>query len=105
MVQASEISLLGVFDGHGPSGHIIADYVEEQLPKRILKLHEQPNVEVTAEMPGLFTGMQGSLLANPHLGSDLSGTTATVILHDSELHTLTLAHVGDSRAVMLTSVS
>jgi len=97
--------LFGVFDGHGPSGHFVADHVETRLPKSMLQLREQPGADMAAELPRLFEDTQRKLLENPYLGSDDSGTTATVVLHDSERHTLTLAHVGDSRAVMVRSAS
>jgi len=103
--QALGATLFGIFDGHGPSGHFVADYVETRLPKSMLQLREQPGADMAAELPRLFEDTQRKLLENPYLGSDDSGTTVTVVLHDSERHTLTLAHVGDSRAVMVRSAS
>lgn len=92
-------AIYGVFDGHGQKGHDVSNFVKENLPKLIIK---DPRFK-TPDMPQMlkdnFKKMQ-SLIATADrmkkISAQLSGTTATVCIHDLEANKLTIAHVADS---------
>lgn len=94
--------LLGVFDGHGPHGHYVSDFVHSFLPDVIMR-HEEFEINTCAAMKQSFFIANESLVVhcnNPDSQFDclISGTTATVaVVKDGKLY---MANVGDSRAVM-----
>jgi len=121
-----EVQVLGVWDGHGDTGHVVADVSSEILPKLLLQALAKsgtsfPSVgdadgkacwlEATADafvdLQGFFEG--AASLANDSQGvtnskaidATESGTTATVVLLFPEQRAL-VAHVGDSRAILAT---
>jgi serine/threonine protein phosphatase PrpC len=94
--------LLGVFDGHGPYGHNVSNYIHTLLPKLISQ-----NGLLATEPQNVFTlsfdKCQKALemhCEHPQTNFDciISGSTASVVLiKDDKLYS---AHVGDSRAVL-----
>lgn len=97
IVHADGLSVFGVFDGHGPYGDDVAACVQDFLPRQLVKKHEWEDKPKEA----LEKAFQD---AHDHacrtLKCELSGTTATLIVHHAEDGTLHVAHVGDSRAVV-----
>lgn len=99
----NDLGIYGVFDGHGAKGHDVSNLVKEYLPKLLLvsdKFREAPQ-EVMQEA---FLSMQKLIVAHDKKGilnAQLSGTTCTVVVHDMIKNCLVVAHVGDSRAVMV----
>ena len=94
--------LLGVFDGHGPHGHDISNFVHKSLQKLIFSnINLLTNVEVAFKEA--FSDCQDLLQSqneDPESLFDcvISGTTATIgYIYENKLY---LAHVGDSRAVL-----
>jgi len=96
------ILVLGVFDGHGPSGHQVSAYVSSVLPTALashpdFKTHPADCFEPT------FERMQDEMRSRYKEGRKgldcvLSGTTATIaIVADGAVF---VGHVGDSRAVL-----
>ena len=93
-------SLFSVFDGHGTDGHEISDYVKSDLPNA---LASQPGLSTNpmATLSASFEAANGRLIEHCSVAGvdcELSGTTATVVLLQER--TLSIAHVGDSRAVL-----
>jgi len=103
VLEVAGATLYGVFDGHGENGHLIAEYVNQGLPRSVLRHRQRTATELSARLPACFARMQGAVLSQQRLGSKYSGTTATVVLHDHDQHTITMAHVGDSSAVLVRS--
>ena len=90
--------LFGVFDGHGPFGHDISDYVHKNLPKIIMS---DPNWEndPCKVLKYSFVKCHNELIEEAvHLDCSISGTTATVAYISNKK--LYISHVGDSRAVI-----
>jgi len=98
-----ESSIYGVFDGHGSKGHDVSQFVKENLPKLMLKdkRYREAGSE-QAMLTDVFKKTQGLIAAADRmkkLSAQMSGTTATVCIHDHTEKKLALAHVADSTAV------
>ena len=94
--------LLGVFDGHGPFGHCVSNYIHALLPK-LISQNEQLPVAPMSVFPLGFEKCQKSLemhCEHPQANFDcvISGSTATMVLIRGDR--IYSAHVGDSRAVV-----
>jgi len=104
LIVESEFALYCVYDGHGPRGHDISNFVRETL----VKLFVGSDVRTTDPKQAFedaFVAVQRLLeKMDPKRPGDLdakmSGTTCTMAYHDFAKDRLTIAHVGDSRAVM-----
>ena len=94
-----------IFDGHGSKGHDVSLFVKDNLPKILLmddNFKKGPD-----QMPKLLTNafleMERLIEAadqRGELSARLSGTTATVVIHDMLQNVMTVAHVADSCAVL-----
>lgn len=105
----SQWTVYGVFDGHGPNGHDVSDFAVKNL---CLNFY----ASLTAAGDGLagfdagaaftkaFTECQVAIenaKAGPlKLDASSSGSTCTMAFHDLKKDVLTVAHAGDSRAVL-----
>lgn len=97
-----ELAIYGVFDGHGPCGHDVSDFVKMELPKILLK-DEEIKSNPRQSLIKAFSKTQQLLEQATEMGklsAQFSGTTATVCIHLMESNDLYIAHVGDSRAVL-----
>lgn len=96
-------SIYGVYDGHGQKGHDVSNFVKENLPKLIIKDPRFKTDDMPNMMKDTFKKTQ-SLVATmdrtKKLSAQMSGTTATVVVHDHAQTKLTVAHVADSTAVL-----
>lgn len=100
--------LYGVFDGHGPNGHLTSDYavrvlVELFLSKDFIAQTGQSFAESFVECQKLIEADTAEAKAKAGAGcidSSSSGSTCTMAFHDIVSDTLTIAHVGDSRGVL-----
>ncbi|EOY06595.1 hypothetical protein QUC31_016186 [Theobroma cacao] len=112
----------GIFDGHGPWGHVVAKRVRESVPPSLL-CHWQKNLALTSLGQELDTEVLNrsihqfdvwkqsylktyadidlELKQHPGIDSFRSGTTALTIIKQGE-H-LVIANVGDCRAVLATT--
>merc|ERR1740129_2097747 len=89
---------VGVFDGHGEHGHLIAGAVRD------LFIRASPTLpEAELELPDALSRLFA--LARDHVErttlASWSGTTATVALVDCAAGKATVAHVGDSRILVV----
>ncbi|XVE65576.1 hypothetical protein DITRI_Ditri08aG0010900 [Diplodiscus trichospermus] len=111
----------GIFDGHGPWGHIVAKRVKESVPPSLLcnwqkalaltSLGQELNTELNIRIHQFdiwkqsylktYADIDLELKLHPGIDSFRSGTTALTIIKQGE-H-LVIANVGDSRAVMATT--
>lgn len=91
--------LYGVFDGHGPMGHDVSDFAVKTLVKNFLG-QEGFQTNPGDVFTNAFTDCQKEIEAVMPDQAKSSGTTCTMAFHDLEKDILTVAHVGDSRAVL-----
>jgi len=118
MVQANDTGVYGVFDGHGPQGHMVSSYAASKMMQHLMcnsNFKELPRKALETA----FEKTQRDCEVNEKrkvFDCKVSGTTATVILDlPKELRRdascsfrslrhfprrLCIAHVGDSRAVL-----
>lgn len=92
--------LYGVFDGHGVSGHDVSNYVRENLPKLFLS---DKNRDINAKQALLdsFARTQKLLEADPEIDCSISGATGTLAYRRADSDEVTVAHCGDSRAILV----
>lgn len=100
---ADQTCIFGVFDGHGPYGHDISNFVHETLPSELVRdprFNQEPT-QIAQALEEAFCKTHTMCIESAAARSfdcALSGTTATLALQKHE-H-LYVAHVGDSRAVL-----
>jgi len=98
--RMDSISIYGVFDGHGPYGHDISNFVQVTLPRSFVQdpnFQDDPEKALASAFPETHR-LCAESQAEGHFDCALSGTTATLAMHRDG--TLYIAHVGDSRAVL-----
>jgi serine/threonine protein phosphatase PrpC len=110
VLAVSKFALYSVFDGHGPSGHFVSDFVRKNVVQLFLGnplRNEDPGTAFTEafrtsqEMLEEMQEKRSSSDSMEHLiDASMSGTTCTMAYHNLETDVLTIAHVGDSRAVL-----
>lgn len=94
-----DFNLFCVYDGHGPTGHDVSDFVRTCL----VKLFVQSKDRVTDTKKAFetsFGACQEEVDTRTGMDASLSGTTVTMAYHDLKADKLWIAHVGDSRAVL-----
>jgi len=103
VLKMEAVSIYAVFDGHGQKGHDVSNFVKENLPKLIIRDERFKSRELMPMLKDIFKTMQ-SLISTADrmkkLNAQMSGTTATVCVHDHDQNKITLAHVADSTAVL-----
>lgn len=109
ILEVEDWGLYGVFDGHGPYGHDISNFVQQNLPRLLVQNPYFQNDPKTA-LKETFIEMHSIIDHSSRSGSGrfdaiMSGTTGTVILHRQKENKLYVAHVGDSRAVIAKRVA
>ncbi|CEL93254.1 unnamed protein product [Vitrella brassicaformis CCMP3155] len=108
IARIGEDAVYAVFDGHGDLGHVIS-HATKMFFSRVL--HDRAHLwrqgwrhgkeYVVKLMDQLFRECQEYLVTAYPMETEWSGTTATVIIHYRAPKILCVAHVGDSRAVLL----
>jgi len=98
-----QFSIYGVFDGHGKQGHDVSNYVKDMLPKLILRDQRFRTDDMPAMLMDNFKKVQSLVMTMDRmkkLSAQMSGTTATVVVHDHADNKITVAHVADSTCVL-----
>jgi serine/threonine protein phosphatase PrpC len=103
---SNELSILGVFDGHGPTGDSLSNFAQETILASILEMKEsvgtdgmnQSLCEVFRKCHLEVKQHDSNVNDRSIFDADASGTTATVII--VEQHLITAASVGDSRCIL-----
>ncbi|KAL6990018.1 protein-serine,threonine phosphatase [Sarracenia purpurea var. burkii] len=116
-----DMTFCGIFDGHGPWGHLVAKRVRKLMPSSLLCYWQENlalnspdmNSDTGLEEEGLhqfdiwkqsylktFSVIDQDLEQHPGIDCFHSGTTALTILRQGDL--IVIANVGDSRAVLAT---
>lgn len=92
--------LVGVFDGHGKQGHIVADYIARDLPERLAgELNSLPQIiDDQAIVKALNKSVvEVDIYAPPNFL--LGGSTATITLRRGSK--LFIANTGDSQTIVV----
>jgi len=106
VLKTEQKAIYAVFDGHGKKGHDVSNFAKENLPKLMLQhsnFNSKADEPVRVMMREVFARTQSLIVASDRmktLSAQMSGTTATVVLHDTEAKRLHVAHVADSTAVL-----
>ncbi|KAH7573520.1 hypothetical protein JRO89_XS03G0164100 [Xanthoceras sorbifolium] len=102
----------GIFDGHGPWGHVVAKRVRESVPSSLLCNWQETLTSTSVGMDAdqfdiwrqaylkTYAAIDQELKQHTRIDSFRSGTTALTIVKQGE--NLVVANVGDSRAVLAT---
>lgn len=105
---SAEGALFGVFDGHGPNGHLVSAFLRQYLPDSILKRVDTNIISLQALQEVTQGYSRAFLSCNEQLSSELigklefSGSTA-IICHLQRIGDqiyLWSSNLGDSRAVL-----
>jgi serine/threonine protein phosphatase PrpC len=101
----TDFGLYAVFDGHGPAGHDISNYIAKVTPKNLVHAQDfksDPSEAIKQCFIATHTG-----IINQHVhkafDSTLSGATATVAWLHKDLEGkkwMYIGHVGDSRCIV-----
>jgi len=97
------VSIYSVYDGHGPYGHDVANFVKDTLPRLLIsddRLETLPNDEMFLENYRRMHMLIDSADAHDKLSARWSGCTATTVVHHHQTGRLSIAHVGDSSVVV-----
>ncbi|CAJ1350632.1 unnamed protein product, partial [Effrenium voratum] len=94
------IFLFGVFDGHGRLGHEASGIAATRMPGHLSNSSTHPTENPKKALEGAFRNTDDDIFAK--MGSDVeySGSTGVVAMMETGKRLLTLANVGDSRAVL-----
>jgi len=99
----NNFSIYGVYDGHGQKGHDVSNFVKENIPKMIVRDQRFKTDDMANMMMDIFKKTQ-SLVAyadrQKKLSAQMSGTTASVVIHSHAEKKLLIAHVADSTVVI-----
>ena len=105
---SNQSSLFAVFDGHGPQGHRVSDFLKRSLTSRFTSLgsieqrfdpaHDYGIDEYTGILEGVCLDINSKLTANRLINSFFSGSTGVIVLMHRDV--VSCANVGDSRAAL-----
>ncbi|KAG2324188.1 hypothetical protein Bca4012_038694 [Brassica carinata] len=123
--MSKDVTFCGVFDGHGPHGHLVSRKVRESLPVRLLSFvnsiqskqngtsksdsqeadkEEEASVEDKLKLLWeeaflkAFSAMDKELRSHPNVECFCSGSTAVTIIKQGS--NLFMGNIGDSRAIL-----
>jgi serine/threonine protein phosphatase PrpC len=96
-----QLSMYGVFDGHGRLGHDVSNFVKDVLPKLIVQDDAFKSGDIKTALLNGFARTQELLQQETNekrMDASASGTTCSVVIHRNDR--LWVASVGDSRCVI-----
>ena len=91
----AKTALFAVYDGHGQGGELVSQFALHEIQRRLAKHPDFPSDQSFLET---FRAVDEALRHEPLIEPLYAGTTACVVLLQDR--TLTIANVGDSRAVL-----
>lgn len=100
ILSVDDWGIFGVFDGHGPYGHDVSNFVHECLPGLMVRdssFQSDPCKTMSSTFRQCHQLCEKTA-AKGRFDCSLSGTTCTVVVKRN--NTLYCAHVGDSRSVL-----
>jgi len=91
---------MGVFDGHGKSGHEVASVCARRLPEHLVLSAGGPLSNPQRSLEAAFRKTDDDIYQSLGSAIDYSGSTGVVVLMDPSKRMLHVGNVGDSRAVI-----
>ena len=101
-----EMSIYGVFDGHGRQGHDVSNFVKEVLPKLIVQEPSFEQGDLGCAFLRAFQKTEELIeieTTEKRIDASASGTTCTIAIQKG--NQLWIASVGDSRCVLVVPCS
>ena len=103
-------NIFAVFDGHGFNGHIISEYLKENLIKKIVN---HPRLKVLDNLENIYSQFSDNKykiikelfyeidneILNLNINKDLSGSTCTLLIQIGDK--IINANIGDSKAILV----
>ncbi|XP_047313873.1 probable protein phosphatase 2C 52 [Impatiens glandulifera] len=106
-----DVTFCGVFDGHGPNGHLVARRVRDVFPLKLLSFFSSHDSKSSGDREEdklhslwrdlflkSYKAMDKELSTHPSLDCFCSGSTSITLLKQGS--NLFMGYIGDSRAVM-----
>ncbi|CAK9049970.1 Probable protein phosphatase 2C 73 (AtPP2C73) (AtPPC6, partial [Durusdinium trenchii] len=94
------VFLFGVFDGHGRMGHEASEIAASRMPGHLSNQPVHPSQNPGKALEGAFRNTDDDIFASMGADVEYSGSTGVVAMLDQGQRMLTMANVGDSRAVL-----
>jgi len=98
--EVSWISVYGVFDGHGRQGHVVSNFVADRMRELLVQDVQGLSTDPKTSLRRAFAKVQSILVSDMSDVAWVSGTTATVVVHDRASRSLVIASCGDSGCCM-----
>ncbi|KAI9204149.1 phosphatase 2C-like domain-containing protein [Polychytrium aggregatum] len=99
------MALFAVFDGHGSEGGKSSAFVKKVLPEVMCAIPYESFLRDPAQaLKSIFSECHERLTGNQAIDTYMSGTTALVALVDTSTAKIYIAHVGDSKAILVQHV-
>lgn len=107
--------LVGVCDGHGKNGHLVSEFIRDNLPAvfekefnaKIGKIPQSVSFvkRIIKILENSFMTMNSKLSNNANIDTNFSGSTCvtTLFIEEEKCLKMFVANLGDSRAVLLKS--
>ena len=103
-------NIFALFDGHGFNGHIISEYLKENLIKKIVN---HPRLKVLDNLENIYSQFSDNKykiikelfyeidneILNLNINKDLSGSTCTLLIQIGDK--IINANIGDSKAILV----
>ncbi len=97
-------TFIGVCDGHGQNGHLVSEFLKEEIPKNFIKELKNKSIKGLFNQPLLLIKcfsdsflITSIKLTNSDIDTNFSGSTCASVLITPEF--LITANVGDSRII------
>mmetsp|Transcript_113618 Transcript_113618/g.332002 ORF Transcript_113618/g.332002 Transcript_113618/m.332002 type:complete len:389 (-) Transcript_113618:181-1347(-) len=105
LLVEGEFALYCVYDGHGPLGHDVSQFVRETIVKLFIgNADHTKNPKLAFEKAFIdcqkLLEQEEAMVNGCRIDASMSGTTVTMAYHDIARDRLTIAHCGDSRGVL-----
>jgi serine/threonine protein phosphatase PrpC len=101
----NEFGLYGVFDGHGPAGHDVSNYINRVIPGYVVrdgKFKSDPLEAIKQAFISTHRGIQKQY-SMKNFDASMSGATASLAVLETDSdgkHVCHIGHVGDSRCIV-----